>query len=352
MGARRFYLLTLLLAALLGSAPALAERQLADMSGRLLTLPDTVQRVYAIGHCIPVVAAVAPHKLANNYRLGERALALLAPALREGKVMPAQGMRFSDEEIVTMAPDLIVMEAMPGAGERADRLQEKLKIPVLLIEQDLRDFKRTFHLLGEVLGEPAQAQVLADFVATYLDPIPQLAKRIAPAQRKRVYYAEGPDGLSTNPAGSSHTQVLDFVGGVNVAQVANLPDEGMSSVSLEQIYVWQPDLILVWTPAAEQATTWTAIVDNPLWQRVEAVRSGRVVQIPWLPYSWFDRPPGSNRILGVIWLAELLYPEVYHFDLEAVTREYFSTFYHREPSAEEVRALLALSRPQAGRATP
>lgn len=336
-----------LLVALLFANPLRAERLVTDMAGRQVKIPDEVRRVYAVGHSIPMVGAVAPDKLANNYRLGEAAWRFLSPAFREGKVMPGTGNRLSDEEVMRMAPDLIVMETMPGAQERAERLAARLQTPVLLIDLDMHRYKPAFAFLGEVLQRQEQGRALAKFVATHLDPIEQRARSIPTEERVQVYYAEGPDGLSTNPAGSNHTQVLDFVGGINVAQVTSLPDEGMSGVSLEQLYLWQPDLILVWTPAAERLTTWKAIMANPLWQPVKAVKQGHVLQIPWLPFSWFDRPPGSNRILGAFWLARTLYPEVFPLDLTSLTREYFRLFYHREISADDAHYLLDLSRPKA-----
>ncbi|MDV7210993.1 ABC transporter substrate-binding protein [Azotobacter beijerinckii] len=335
-------------AILLLAAPAWAERLVTDMAGRQVRIPDEVRRVYAVGHCIPMVGAVAPDKLANNYRLGEPAWRFLSPAFREGKIMPGTGNRLSDEEVMRMAPDLVIMEAMPGAMEHAERLTARLNTPVLLVDLDMHRYKPAFAFLGEVLQRPQQGKALADFVATRLEPIAERARSIPADKRVRVYYAEGPDGLSTNPAGSSHTQLLDFVGAVNVAQVANLPDEGMSSVSLEQLYLWQPDLILVWTPAADRLTTWKAIAENPLWQPVNAVKQGRVLQIPWLPFSWLDRPPGSNRILGAFWLARTLYPEVFPFDLTSLTQEYFRLFYHRDISAADAQYLLDLARPRAG----
>ncbi len=325
--------------------PAWAERLITDMAGRQVKLPDQVKRVYAVGHTIPMVAAVAPDLLASNYRLSEQARPYLHPAFFEGKTTPSAGNRFTDEEVLKMAPDLVVMEAIPGAEERAERLAERLRTPVVLVDLDLLQSKRSFTFLGNVLQRPEQAQVLVDFIRTHIDPIPAKAKTIPSEKRVRVYYAEGPDGLSTNPSGSSHTQVLDYVGGINVAQVVNLPDEGMSAVSLEQLYLWQPDLILVWTPAADKLTTYQAIMDNPLWRRLKAVKDKQVVQIPWLPYSWFDRPPSSNRILGVLWLAQTLYPEVYRLDLVTLTREYVKTFYHRDISEAEARYLLQLAYP-------
>lgn len=337
------------LAALLCLAPAArAERVVTDMAGRQVRLPDEVRRVYAVGHCIPIVAAVAPEKLANNYRLSEAARRYLPPALSAGKAVPAAGMRFSDEEILKMAPDLIVMEAMAGAADQATRLEARLHVPVLLVDQDMQKQRQAFTLLGEALGQQEQAAVLSDFVKTWLDPLYEKARRIPEKERVRVYYAEGPNGLFTNPSGSSHTQVLDFIGASNVAQVANLPDEGMSAVSMEQLFLWQPEVILVWTPGADQLSAWKAITGDPLWQRLNAVRKGRVVQIPWQPFSWFDRPPGSNRIIGALWLARLLYPQRFTFDLVAVTQEYFRKFYHFDLSEADARRLLASAHPRQG----
>lgn len=335
----------ILIGAWLLAGPALAERQIVDMAGRTVTLPDRIRKVYAVGHCIPIVGAMAPDLLANSYRLPEAARRFLAPVFFEGKSTPNSGIRFSDEEVIRMAPDLVVMEAIPGATERAERMQKRIGAPVVLVDQDMLHYKESFAVLGEVLGRGEQARAMTDFVVRYLDPIREVAQTIAEDQRVRVYYAEGPDGLSTNPAGSIHTQVLDFVGAANVAQVKNLPDEGLSAVSLEQIYLWQPDLILVWTPAADRLTTWRAIVENPLWLKSDAVRNGQVIQIPWLPFSWMDRPPGTNRILGALWLAAWLYPDRYDIDLVAVTKAYFATFYHREISDADVRELLRLAHP-------
>jgi len=334
----------LLVLALLAAAPAHAERLVTDLAGRQVRIPDQVRRVFAVGHCVPAVPALAPDKLVNGSKLTDAARRFLGPALQAEKATPLAGKMYSDEEILRLAPDLVVMES--ASVEQAKRMEARLHLPVVLIDQDLNRFKESFAFLGQVLGSEAQAQRLNDFIVHRLEPLGAAARRL-PAERKiRVYYAEGPDGLATNPAGSSHTQVLDFVGGINVAQVDKLPGEASNTVNLEQLHLWQPELILVWTPAADRLTTWHAIMDSPLWRKLKAVQEKRVLQIPWLPYSWFDRPPGSNRILGVFWLAKRLYPDYYDFDLVAVTREYFRLFYHRELNPAEVRELLALADPQ------
>lgn len=337
--------LPLLVGALLCSAPALAERTITDMAGRQVALPKLIHKVYAVGHCVPLIWAIAPDKLGNHGRMPDAAARYLPPAFFAGKTAPAQGKGLSDEEILKMAPDLIVIERAPSANDQAERISARLRIPVIVVDQDMDRYRQSFAFLGEVLARKEQASILSDFVARWLEPVREQAKLIPEARRARVYYAEGPDGLSTNPGSSAHTQVLDYVGALNVARVNNAPGEGTAAVSPEQLLLWQAQWILVATPGADTLTTWRAIRSGEAWQRLEAVRQGHLVQIPWQPFSWFDRPPGSNRILGALWLAHLLYPDLFHYDLVALTREYFEKFYHLRLSAEQARALLASAHP-------
>ena len=106
----------------LGMLAAHAERVVTDMAGRQVQVPDTVRRVYAEGHCLSLVGAVAPEKLLNLPRMSDDAKRLLGPAFTQDKHVPEGGMRFSDEEIVRMAPDLIVLEIGPGAIDNATQI--------------------------------------------------------------------------------------------------------------------------------------------------------------------------------------------------------------------------------------
>ena len=50
-----------------------------------------------------------------------------------------------------------------------------------------------------------------------------------------------------------------------------------------------------------------------------------------------------NMILGVWWLGNLIYPEIYDYDMETMTQELYKTLWGYELSSEEVAALLANS---------
>ncbi|ESR24355.1 ABC transporter solute-binding protein [Lutibaculum baratangense] len=61
---------------------------------------------------------------------------------------------------------------------------------------------------------------------------------------------------------------------------------------------------------------------------------------PQYPFPWIDFPPSVNRVLGVRWLAAVLYPDLFPQPLEEVTREFYELFYMKELTEEELARLL------------
>ena len=61
--------------------------------------------------------------------------------------------------------------------------------------------------------------------------------------------------------------------------------------------------------------------------------SKRVYLSPHLPFGWFDYPPGANRLIGLLWLSEILYPRALPARPEArEVAQFYRLFYHQEPT--------------------
>ncbi|HEX7270857.1 MAG TPA: hypothetical protein VF420_01770 [Casimicrobiaceae bacterium] len=87
-----------------------------------------------------------------------------------------------------------------------------------------------------------------------------------------------------------------------------------------------------------------AVRSDPLWQAVSAVRKGRVHLAPAVPFGWIDFPPSLNRLIGLRWLARVLYPDAFAEDLRPAVREFYGRFYHRVPDEAQLEMLLASTR--------
>jgi iron complex transport system substrate-binding protein len=70
------------------------------------------------------------------------------------------------------------------------------------------------------------------------------------------------------------------------------------------------------------------------------VREGSVHLSPKMPFGWVDFPPSVNRIPGLWWLGKLLYPNLFPEDLNTITREFHTRFYHRTPTDAQIAFVL------------
>jgi iron complex transport system substrate-binding protein len=337
--------LTLLLVA----ASTIFARDVVDMTERRLTIPDKIEKVYCtspVGSIL--IYTLAPEKLAGwNYDPTPEERKFIAPPYN---TLPTLGGWFGKsgtgnlETIVAAHPDIILSVGTTDtlSIELSERLQKQSGIPVIMVGSGLTELDRTYRFVGDLLGAEAHAEVLASYCRTTIDEAKAVVATIPKDKRPRVYYAEGPKGLETDPSGSFHTEVLDLLGAKNVAQVKNLTGYGRAEVSLEQLLVWKPEIVIAgWENGGGPGEFFARVRKNPAWNAIPAIQNGRVYETPQYPFNWFDRPPSVNRLIGVKWMENLLYPDVFPMDLRKEVRNFYAEFYHVQLSENDLTALLA-----------
>jgi iron complex transport system substrate-binding protein len=319
--------------------------EITDMLGRQLTVPAEISST--IGTSSPpaiLVYMLAPDKLAGwNSRQN-----FTHPFMDENySNLPVIGNWLGTktgnyETIIDMHPD-IVIESTSTDGETSEvieRRQENLgSIPVVAINDSILFVTQsdpTIEYVGKLLNCEAQAQKLIEFRSSILNEINNTVKDIPEDQKVRVYYAEGPKGLMTDPLGSQHSQVIDICGGINVADCHLTPESGMTQVSIEQVMNWNPQVIITSNPQF-----YANVYSDSLWSSIDAVKNKRVHLAPQNPFCWIDRPQGPHLILGTAWTAKMLYPDLFaDMNLSELTREFYSEFFHYDLKDEELNILL------------
>ncbi|MDQ1313676.1 MAG: iron complex transport system substrate-binding protein, partial [Euryarchaeota archaeon] len=212
-------------------------------------------------------------------------------------------------------------------------------IPVVAIDGSIIFVTKsdpTIEFMGMLLNCEDQAEKLLEFRSSILTKINETVKDIPEDEKVRVYYAEGPTGLATDPSGSQHSQVIDICGGINVADCTLTPGNGMTQVSIEQVMNWNPEAIITSSPQF-----YRTVYSDPLWTSVEAVQNKRVYLAPQNPFCWIDRPQGPHLIIGTAWTAKMLYPDLFaDMDLDSLTREFYSEFFHYDLKDSDLDMLL------------
>lgn len=331
------------LLALLLAVSAAAEqptRTVVDGAGRTVAVPARVERVYAAGPPASVILyTLAPDKLLGWTRAPRPDEQAFMPdkyaALPELGRLTGRANTANVETVLRLRPDLILDVGSTRAtyASLADRVQEQTGLPYVLLDGKFDNTAALYRQLGALVGAPARGDALARYAEETMAEIDRRIATVPPERRPRVYYGRGPAGLETGLAGSINMEVLERVGAINVAAAAGTG--GLTTVSREQVLAWDPEIILALdTRFAEAAAA------DPVWRGVKAVRDGRIYAAPKLPFGWFDSPPGINRLIGVRWLAKVLYPTLFPEDLRQTTRDFYRRFYHVELSAAQLDLLL------------
>lgn len=221
-----------------------------------------------------------------------------------------------------------------------DDLEQQSGIQVAQLSTELQKLPDAYRMMGKIFGDEARGEQLATYIERINTELARGSATITDEQRVSVYYATGDAGLSTAGSGNLHSQVIDAIGATNVYGTSDKPS-GRVDVNAEQLLTWNPDWIIT-TPGKGGENPAATDAFKPL----QAVSQGNVVAAPQAPWGWMDGPPSVNQVIGAVWAAETIYPEVYNFDLPKKVKEFYSLFYHRELTDAEVNEIIAsASRP-------
>lgn len=318
------------------------EREITDMAGRTMTVPLEIESVFSTGPAAAIyLYTLVPDKLLGwNYALNDIEKSII---LEQYHDLPnfGQGDAVNYEAVIAAGPTIAlnVTSINDGSIDASDALAEQLGVPVVMVSSDLLDAPAVYRFMGELFGVEEQAEALAAYAEETFNAISSLD--IPNEEKVRIYYGNGEDSLETAPAGSSHGQIIDLVNAVNVADL-ELGDGSRVQISAEQLLAWDPDVIIVnGEPKADMtgSAAAEAILADPLFATLKAVQNGAVYGTPNAPFSWVDRPPGPNRIVGMRWLSGLIYPEYLDYDVDEAVREFFQLFYHVELTDEQLTQL-------------
>ena len=317
-------------------------RVFTDSCGREVTVPADIQKIAVSGPLAQmVVFAIAPDRMvgvANAWDESTKAYFdakyLELPLL--GQLYGGKG-ELNLETLLAAAPDVVIDVGEPkdSMAEDLDALQEQTGIPFVHIDAYLASMDDTYAMLGDLLAMPNEAQTLADYCRGTYDRALTIADSV---EKANLLYITGDAGLNVIAQGAYHAEVIDLLSN-NLAVVDDPSSKGTGNeVDMEQILNWNPAAV-IFAPGSIYST----VADNENWQTIPAIRDGRYYEVPMGPYNWMGFPPSVQRILGMQWMAKVLYPDAADYDMYETTQTYFQLFYHCDLTAEQYAALTAHS---------
>lgn len=218
--------------------------------------------------------------------------------------------------------------ALHLAGEWARRGQR-----VTLIDAEAT-LSAMLSMLGEMTGDGGRARRLNTVIGDTSRRLKEAVRALPQGDRQRVLLVTRVGGAFHASGGGSeglYSYYIYRAGGINVAEA--LPD--YSLVGLEQIAVWDPDVILLFGIQGESPET---IYNDPLLRSSKAATSRRVYVLPTGSHYWGAL--GPEDALAHMWMAELFYPDRLAPMLRHEMRQTYLAMFDRPLSEQQLDKIL------------
>lgn len=313
-----------------------------DSAGRKVEVPSNITKVAISGPLAQIaIFALAPDKLVGIATPWDKAAEEFLNT--EYYNLPVLGQLYGGkgelnlETLLASGAQVVIDVGEPKQSivEDMDDLQKQTGIPFVHITATTGSMGDAYRMLGKLLNMGDQAETLAKYCDQTYKRTQDIANSVSKAN---LLYCSGDKGINVIAKGSYHSEIIDLLSN-NLAVVDNPSSKGTGNeVDMEQILKWNPDVIL-FAPGSIYSTVGT----DPAWQKVTAIKEGRYYEVPNVPYNWMGFPPSVQRYLGMMWMAQLLYPETAKYDLYKEVENYYKLFYHCDISKEQYQKLVANS---------
>lgn len=322
---------------------------ITDTAGRTVKIPKKLERIVTGPVVMPnLIFAVdgTGEKIAGMHPMSKSAwmnsiLKLMAPELEKAETKFIQGgFKMNIEEVLKLEPDLVFQVSFEKAN--IEQL-EKLGIPVVVTHEGLKELdqylEKHIELVGRVLGKEERAAELIDDFNRTRKMIAERVEKIPQEKKPKGLILFNAEKLMATGTGSFANFWLSETGAVNVAAEIKTSPRG-SSVNMEQIMVWNPDVIFITNFCPTRPED---ILENKIpgqdWRSINAVKNGRVYKIPLGEYRWY--PPSGDSSLMLKWTATKIHPDLFKdLDIKEEIKAHFKKIYNYELNDKQVEKIL------------
>jgi len=325
-------------------APSRPTRQVTDITGRIVTIPSRVSRVADPWHAnngMVLMMGAADKIVATTLQARRQPwFRKLFPRIEQVPAAFDEAGDVNIETLISTRPEVVLM-AYGGTVPRWKTTADAYGIPVFMMPNtSLADLKTTARMTGDVLG-PRESARAAEWIRYFDDNIRRVTavtSRIPASERPRVLHTATGTILTIDGVKTVIDDWITVAGGVNAATVVS----NARPVGMEQIAAWNPDVIIVGTAPNEENRR--AILKDPRWSQIKAVRTGRVYVNPTGVYLW-DRH-SAEAALQVLWAAKTLHPTRFpDLDLEKETKAFYAKFFNHTLMDAEYDTLMRATAP-------
>lgn len=299
-----------------------------DQAGREVTLDAPAEKIVSCYYLVTASLLTLGQKdkiVGIEMKADSRELyKLAAPEFLE---LPGvgSGKETNIEAIAALEPDLVLLPSKQV--EAADTLAG-LGIPTAVVEPETYE---AFNGLIELLGALCGCEDKAAALTAYYDGVVQRVTALtAEAEKPSVYLCGEASWLRACTGGMYQRELIEMAGGTCVS--AELPGAKWADISAEQLAAWNPEVIFSVSYAEYSLDD---IRNDAALSGLGAVKEDKLYTVPSEIEAW-DYPQPSS-ILGLLWMAHILHPElVSEEEYVKEAQQFYQTYFGLEVTKEQL----------------
>jgi len=302
--------------------------QLTDAAGRTVVLPAYPERVLLAGKAV-VFSTNSCFLFQNAGRIiagtgvTDQGLGDFYPLMDP---RASQKLRFANnagpEQLLSAKPDVVILKHY--LRESLGAAVEELDIPVLYFNSESPEtFYDDIEMFGGLFDEMQRAEDIIDYYKTKYALVLNRTKNADKPRVLTVSYSnrDGDTAFSVPSAQWLQTRMVEDAGGTAVWK-DDTSGGGWNKVNLEQAAAWKPDYIFVISYKIPACSVVEELADSPSLGMLGA----EILPFPADYYSWDQ--PDVRWILGLLWSAKVLHPELFSdIDMREELQFFYSFLY-------------------------
>lgn len=294
----------------------------SDMAGRQVVLPRKIKSIatlgsvpvlngflFAFGEGEKIVSGLPDFARSSRYKYQT----VFAPSLVSKPQMQGKNREPVIEELLKAAPDVV----FTMDRETVELLEKNGLTVVFLAWRQPEDVKQLVRLLGEVFSKRSTAEAYCLYFDKTVTRVKHDVSKIPVEKRPKVLYC------SLKNLTQQHLIAewwIETAGGISVTNNGRKTES--FTFSLEQLFVWDPDIIIVATQDDLKE-----IYRDSRYSKLKAVTSRRVFVAPIAAHLWANRT--IEQPLTVLWAARTFFPnEIKGLDLQKEVQEFYRKFFN------------------------
>jgi iron complex transport system substrate-binding protein len=249
------------------------------------------------------------------------------------------------EQIAPLTPDLVVLKTY--MKESLGDSLEAIGIPVIYLDLETPDqFYADLRTIGQVLGNPERADELVGFYQATDESVKEIVDGIAETEKPSVLllqYSKDGDNIAFEvpPTEWLQTILVENAGG-NPVWDETTTDGGWTIVTLEQIAVWNPDIIFIVDYSGGAVEVVQSLKADTNWTSLDAIKNSQVYAFPADYFSWDQ--PDPRWILGELWLVTKIHPTQFSsVDINDEFTNFYKSYYGLDDTTITEKILPLLS---------